>query len=125
MAGTEDFGTFFQENRKLVKEYLEIRLEIIRLKWIRAFSISAGHILWIIISLFLLFLFFIFLGMVAGFWLSGLTGSYVKGFGLTALVILAFIALLALFRKPLFINPLIRLMIKKMDNERQKEDTPS
>jgi hypothetical protein len=87
MSEFENLGSFFRENKKLVKDYLDARLEIYKLKLIRIFSKSAGYFIWIIISLFLLFLFFIFLGLVTGFWLSELTGSYVTGFTTTLIVL--------------------------------------
>lgn len=121
MAETENLGTFFKDNKKLVKDYFETRLDIYRLKIIRIFSKSAGYFVWIIISLFLLFLFIIFGGLVTGFWLSELTGSYAKGFGLATLIILVIILLLALLRKVLFVNPIIRVIINNADEENEIE----
>lgn len=117
MPETEDIGTFFRENKKLVKEYLDTRLELYRLTAIRAFSRSSGYLLWTIVSLLLLSLFIIFLGLMTGFWLSEITGSYTRGFGLTALIILVLITLLALFRKALFINPIIRTIINRASDD--------
>lgn len=117
MSQSDTFGSFFTENKKLVKEYLDTRLEIYKLKFIKVFSNTAGHFIWIIISLFLLWLLVIFLGLVTGFWLSELTGSYTTGFGITALIIVVKIILLALLRRPLFVNPIIRAIIKKATQE--------
>ncbi|MEI9908205.1 MAG: hypothetical protein WDO71_00130 [Bacteroidota bacterium] len=121
MTEHANLGSFFKENKKWVKDYFDTRLEIFKLKLIRIFSKSAGYFIWIIISLFLVFLFFIFLGLVTGFWLSELTGSYVKGFGLTTLIILAVIIILTLLRKVLFVNPIIRNIINRASHE---NDTP-
>src|SRR6476660_3749413 len=117
MPETENLGSFFKESKKLVKEYLNTRQEVYKLKLIRILSTSAGNFIWIIISLFLLLLFVIFLGLVGGFWLSDLTGSYVKGFGVITLVILLKIVLLTVFRKVLFINPIIRNIINWSTDE--------
>lgn len=117
MSDSENLGSFFKENKKLVKDYFETRLDILRLKIIRIFSKSAGYLIWIIVSLFLLWLFIIFLGLVTGFWLSSVTGSYTIGFGITALIILILIIILALLRKVLFVNPIIRTIIKKAIKE--------
>jgi hypothetical protein len=122
MAETENLGSFFKENKKLVKEWLDARLEIYKLKLIRIISKSAGYFIWIIISLFLSFLFIIFLGLVAGFWLSDLTGSYVIGFGITTLIILLKIILLTVFRKTLFVNPIIRSIIKRANHDEDEMD---
>lgn len=122
MPDTETFGSFLRENKKLVGEYIEIRLNLYRLQLTRAFSRSAGYLLWILISLVLLSLFFVFAGIVTGFWLSALTGSYVKGFGITALLVLFILGILTLLRRALFINPVIRSVIRSMDKQKGPEN---
>ncbi|MFI5129147.1 MAG: hypothetical protein ACHQFX_04120 [Chitinophagales bacterium] len=116
MPETETFETFFKENKRLVREYLDTRMEVYKLKLIRIISKSAGYFIWIIISLFLLSLFLIFLGLVFAIWLSEVTGSYVLGFGIVALVILVKIFFLAVFRKALFVNPIIQGVISKIND---------
>jgi hypothetical protein len=111
MSKAEDFGVFISENKDLLKDYFETRMEVYRLQAIKTFSKTAGLLLWAIIGLFMLFLVIIFTGMVVGFWLSGLLGSNVYGFGLTTLLLIIVIALLTVFRKQLFINPVIRGVI--------------
>jgi hypothetical protein len=113
MSDTETLGSFVRENKKLAREYIDARLEVYRLQLIRSFSKSAGYLLWVVISLVLISLFIVFAGIVTGFWLSELTGSYVKGFGLTTLFILPVIGILTLLRRPLFINPIIRAVINR------------
>jgi hypothetical protein len=113
MIAKENLGDFLKESKKLVRDYLDARLEIFRLKLIRTFSKSAGHLIWFIVSLFLFFLLMTFIGLVIGFWLTDITGSYVKGFGYTSLIMLGVIILLALFRKALFVNPFIRVIIRR------------
>jgi ABC-type protease/lipase transport system fused ATPase/permease subunit len=113
MIEKENLGTFLKDNKKLIRDYLDTRLEIFKFKLIRIFSKSTGYLIWVIISLFLFSLLMNFIGLVIGFWLTKITGSYVEGFGYTSLIMLAVIILLALFRKALFINPIIRLMIRR------------
>ncbi len=119
VMASENFGSFFEENKNLLKEYLNAKLEIYKLQLTRISSRSAGYFIWMTISFFLLWLFIIFLGLVTGFWLSKVTGSYIKGFSLTAVLILALIILLTLFRKVLFVNPIIRKIIKYSEEEKQ------
>lgn len=121
MPDPTSFGSFFTENKKLAKEYIDTRLAIYKLMLIRSFSKSAGYFAWMIVSFFLLWLLIIFGGLVTGFWLSELTGSYTKGFGITSLFILTLIILIALFRKAIFINPIIRTLIRKASEEKQEE----
>ncbi len=117
MAANENWNSFFNENKQLAKNYLETRLDIYRLIFIRTFSKSAGYFIWIIISLFLLFLVIIFMGIVTGFWLSELTGSYTNGFGLATLIVVFTIFMLAMLRKTLFVNPIIRSIIRTFNEE--------
>lgn len=124
MSNKENLGAFFRENKELVKDYFETRLEIFKMKMIRVFSKSAGYLVWIIISLFLFFLLMTFIGLVIGFWLTDITGSYVKGFGYTSVIMFGVIMLIAFFRKALFVNPIIRIMIRRT-TENNNDDATS
>ena len=112
-----DVGSFIRENKDTVKEYLETRYEIYRLKGIRTVSKTAGLLTWMIISMFLLFLVIIFGGITLGYWLSGLFNSLVLGFGLTSVFFLLLFLFLAIFRKQLFINPVIGNIISQSSEE--------
>lgn len=116
MTETKNFRDFFTENKNLIKDYIDLKLSILRLKGVHFLARAAGNLLWIIISLVMISWLVVFAGITMGLWLSKLTGSYIMGFGYTTLVFLILISLLALFRKPLFINPIIRLMAKEADN---------
>jgi len=122
MTENENFTTFLKENKTLVSDYLETRLDIYRLMLIRSFSKSAGYFIWLIISFLLLFLVIIFLGLVTGFWLSELTGSYIKGFLLATLIIAVIIFIVAMLRKVLFVNPIIRSIIRRSNEETETEN---
>jgi len=122
MPQPDNLGSFFAENKKLVKEYLETRLEIYRLQSLRLFAKSAGYFAWILLSLFLAFLFLLFGGMMVAFWFSGLFHSYVKGFGMVALLILVVFILIALFRRVLFVEPVIQSIIQKSTDENDEDN---
>jgi len=117
MDQPDNLGSFFAENKTLLKEYLETRLEIYRLQSLRLFAKSAGLFAWVLLSLFLAFLFLLFGGMMVAFWFSSLFHSQVKGFGLVTLLILAIFILLAVFRKALFVDPVIQSVIQKSKEE--------
>jgi len=117
MPESDNLGSFFAENKTLLKEYLETRMEIYRLQSLRLFARSAGYFAWILLSLFLAFLFILFGGMMTAFWLSEIFHSYFKGFGLVTLLILVVFVLLAIFRKALFVNPVIHSVIQKSKEE--------
>ena len=118
----ETFGTFFNTAKEHSQNWIEARLNVYKLKVIRLLSKIAGNFSWLIISLFLFLLFSMFIGLTIGFWLSSYLGSYTAGFGIVSLLILLKIGILAAFRKRLFINPMIRLMIKQSYNELKEDE---
>lgn len=121
MDQPDNLGSFFAENKTLLKEYLETRLEIYRLQSLRLFAKSAGLFAWVLLSLFLAFLFLLFGGMMTAFWFSSLFHSQVKGFGLVTLLILVIFILLAVFRRALFVDPVIQSVIQKSKEEEEEE----
>lgn len=122
MAQPDNLGSFISENKSLLKEYVETRLEIYRLQSLRLFAKSAGYFAWILLSLFLAFLFLLFGGMMLAFWFSDIFHSHVKGFGLVMLLILVIFVLLAIFRKALFVEPVIQSIIQKSKDEDNGQD---
>lgn len=122
MNQPENLGAFIQTNKTLLKDYLETRMEIYRLQGVKASSKAIGYLIWLQVSLFLVFLVIIFLGLVLGFWLSELSGSLIVGFGLTSLILVFFGILLVIFRKSLFINPVVRKMISHLHEEDNQEE---
>jgi hypothetical protein len=121
MSQPDNLGEFFSENKALLKEYMETRMEIYRLQSLRIFSKSAGYFAWIIVSLFLAFLILLFTGFVIGFWFSSLLHSYIEGFGLITILLLVIFLLLAIFRKPLFVNPVVQSIIQRSREEDKDE----
>ncbi len=117
MNQPDNLGSFFKENKSLLKEYVETKSELFRLQGIRLFSKSMGFLVWTIIAAFIGFLILIFLGLVLGFWLSELTNSFVAGFGITTLVLIFLFVLMAVFRNSLFVNPIIRKIILRAQEE--------
>jgi hypothetical protein len=122
MTENESLGSFFKSNKSLAKEYIETRLEIFRLSGIRMASKSAGYFVWLIISLFLVFLIILFLGVTVGFWLSKLTDSFILGFGLVTAALILLCVILAVFRKKLFLEPLMQVILDRASEEIDDED---
>lgn len=122
MGENESIGSFLKNSKSLLKDYIETRLEIFRLSSIRTISKSAGYFVWIIVSLFLLFLIVLFAGVTAGFWLSQLMDSYVKGFGVIVLVLISLFAVLAFFRKKLFVEPFMQIIIDRANEDLDEEE---
>ncbi|HEY6901160.1 MAG TPA: hypothetical protein VI233_10975 [Puia sp.] len=122
MPQPDNLGAFISENKTLLKEYLETRMEIYRLQSLRLFAKSAGYFAWILLSLFLAFLFLLFGGMMVAFWFSDMFHSYIKGFGLVTLLILVIFVLLAIFRKALFVEPVIQRIIQGSKEEGEDDE---
>ena len=122
MGDSENLGSFFRANKDLAKDYFETRLEIFRLSAIRTVSKSAGNFVWIIISLFLLFLIILFAGLVLSFWLSDITHSFIKGFGITTIFLLIIFTVLIIFRKKWFVDPIVQMIVERSTEDLDDED---
>ena len=125
MADSENLGSYFRANKELIKDYFETRLEIFRLSAIRTVSKSAGNFVWIIISLFLLFLIILFAGLVLGFWLSDITHSFIRGFGITTIFLLLIFTVLIIFRKKWFVDPIVQMIIERSTEDLDDEEAPA
>lgn len=124
MSHPKNIQEFVDENVSLVKEYIETKTTVYKLKATRTLSTILGTLAWFILSAFFVFLLFIFIGLVLGFWFSELTESFVAGFGLATLSLIIIIALLAKFRRQLFIHPLIRIFIQAIMKDEDIADEP-
>jgi hypothetical protein len=71
----------------------------------------------------MLFLFLIFIGLTLGFLFAEITGSNVLGFLIATGILLFVTLLISVFRKKLFIDPVVRLLIgTMMDHTEEDED---
>ena len=122
MSDHGNFKDFFEESRHLVRDWADTKIEIYKLKLVRASSKIAGNLVWFMIMMFMISLFIIFAGVTAGYWLSEITGRYVYGFGLVTLFLLFLLILLVALRKTLFINPVIRKMIQQVTKEKSEDE---
>jgi hypothetical protein len=115
MAEYENFGAFIKDNKQLLQEYAETRLELYRLQGARQAAKLGGYLIWVAITLFLLLLVLIFCGITLGYWFSSITGSNVAGFGLATIMLVLMILLITLLRKQLFVNPIVRNIVKQFE----------
>ena len=115
MYPRDDFSTFFRENKSLLREYLDVRTELLRLQGIRliarSFSFLMVGVIIVLMALFIL----LFLGIAFAFWIASLTGSQVVGFLCAAALFMAVLAVFIAMRRVLFQNPLVRLFIRESD----------
>jgi hypothetical protein len=117
MENTPDIWQFLETNKKSLQEYLELKIEILNLKFIRKSSTIGGLLIWILILSFLGLLILFFAGMALSFWLSGIFNSNTAGFAATTGILLLFTLILILARKQLFINPIIRIIVREQTRE--------
>ena len=117
MDKEQDIWEFIRENKLLLQEYVEVRVRILKLELIRTTSSIGGILTWLIISLFMFFLVILFAGITLGLWVGKMMDNYVAGFGITTLLFLLLMLLLTIFRKKLFINPIVKILIKQNEYE--------
>jgi hypothetical protein len=111
MSTEKDFSGFYEENKALLKEYFEVRFNLLKLQSVKVISRTLSRLIVIFLVGILILFVMLFLGLSFAWWLSIKTGSNVTGFaGAAALFSLLVVTAIA-FRKPLFQNPLIRMFI--------------
>ena len=114
MSTNKSFSGYFTENKALLKEYLEVRIKLLKLQIIKGLSRSLGTFFTVMVVSAFAILVILFLGMAFSFWLAEKTGSNVTGFAGGAGLFFVILLLIIIFRKPLFMSPLIRVFIKEM-----------
>ncbi|MEI6086975.1 MAG: hypothetical protein WCR66_05275 [Bacteroidota bacterium] len=122
MENTPDIWQFLEANKKALQEYVELKIELFNLKFIRKSSSIGGVLIWLTILAFLGLLILFFAGITIGFWLSNLLNSYVQGFAATTGILVVITLILILARKQLFINPIIRIMVREQTRENEEEE---
>lgn len=99
---------------KNVQEYINIRVEIVKLLATdKASSILAKIVFGFIVSLVAL-LFVIFISMALGYYMSTLTGSTFSGFLIVTGLHLIMGLVLISYRKKLVINPIRNILIRQI-----------
>lgn len=113
----DNFSNYFNQTGKVAKEYLETRLDLIKLQAAGKLSKALGLFFSLTMAFLLFFFVIVFLGMVVGFWIGEMTGSFTIGFSCAAgLFVLLFLVLLFL-RKPLIQRPLGKLLLAELLDE--------
>lgn len=116
-----DFTEFLKKNKTVLKEYVEVRLELFRLQGVKLLSKSLSLFIWITIVLFLVFFILLFLGMLFAWWIADISGSNIIGFASAAGVFLLLLGIVILFRKALFQEPVSRLIIREAMEQDEEE----
>ena len=110
---TKDLFEFFKENKHLLTDYAELRIRIFKLELLKTSAQVSGLIIWLILSMFLMTIIFLFGGLSIGFLLGEALHSNAAGFSIITGFFLLVLIICVLFRKQLFINPVIQVLIKQ------------
>ena len=117
MQVKDDFSSFLHENARLVREYVELRMELLRLQAVRivakAYSQLMVFLIVILMGLFVLF----FLGMALALSVSAMTGSLIIGYLTSAAVFMLLLVMAVRFRRPLFQDRMVRTLLDPQDDE--------
>jgi hypothetical protein len=118
----DNFSNYFNQTGKVAKEYLETRLDLIKLQAAGKLSKALGLFFSLILAFLLFFFVVVFLGMVVGFWIGEMTHSYTIGFSCSAGLFVFLLAIILLFRKPLIQRPLSNMLVTELLSEMNTGD---
>jgi hypothetical protein len=113
----DNFSNYFNQTGKVAKEYLETRLDLIKLQAAGKLSRALGLFFSLILAFLLFFFVVVFLGMVVGFWIGEITHSYTIGFSCSAGLFVFLLAIMLLFRRSLIQKPLSNMIITELMSE--------
>jgi ABC-type multidrug transport system fused ATPase/permease subunit len=118
----DNFSNYFNQTGKVAKDYLETRLDLIKLQAAGKLSRALALFFSLILAFLLFFFAIVFLGMVLGFWIGEMTNSYTIGFSCSAGLFVFFLMVIMWFREPLIQRPLSNMLIKEMVSEMEIEE---
>jgi hypothetical protein len=117
MSSKETFFSFFSENKALLKEYIDTRLELIKLQGVRILSRTISVVMIIFIISLLCLSILLLIGITFAFWISSVTGSNIIGFASAAGLFILFLLGFIVFGRGMVQNQVIRRIIQDaMDN---------
>lgn len=113
----DNFGNYFNQTGKVAKEYLETRLDLIKLQAAGKLSKALALFFSLILAFLLFFFVIVFLGMVLGFWIGEMTHSVTLGFSCSAGLFILLLAVLLIFRKAIIQRPLSNILVRELMSE--------
>jgi hypothetical protein len=116
---------FFVESKKLLEQYIQDRILLIKLEASKkAATTTAGIVTGVVLGLLAVFA-LVFVSITLGFVFSELTGSFIWGFGIVSAIYIALIITVILAKKWLgrkVSNAVISSIYSKKKQEKQTED---
>lgn len=122
MPTSENLGDFYKENKKLVSEYIETRIELLKLKSIKLLAKTLSVLILISLVSFMMLFFVLFLVISFSWFMADKLGSATLGFLCGGGIFLLLIILSVAFRKVLFLNPFIRIFLHASTQEDEEEN---
>ena len=118
---SDNLNDFYKENKRLVSDYVETRLDLLKLTSVRSLSRTLSMLILVTIISFMVLFFLLFLVISFSWFMADILGSAAMGFLCGGGVFLLILVLSVAFRKALFLNPLIRLFIQTSTQEEEDE----
>jgi len=114
---SENLGDFYKENKKLVSEYIDTRIELIKFGAIKTLAKTLSALILVGLISFMMLFFLLFVVIAFSWYMADQLGSAALGFLCGGGVFIAILLLSIVFRKALFLNPLIRIFLHASTEE--------
>jgi len=112
MSSNETFFSFFSENKALIKEYIDTKLELIKLHGVRTLSRTISVVMIVFIISLLCLSILLLIGITFAFWMASITGSNIAGFASAAGLFILILILFIVFGRRMVQNQIIRRIIQ-------------
>lgn len=114
---------FFADSGKKIEQYVRNRIWLLQLEAAEKASGLIALLFSLLLIGFLGFIILLFLSVMAGFYLAGITGSLYAGFGIVAGLFVLILGALILIRKSFekkIINTVLRIFFTKTEEDDEK-----
>jgi hypothetical protein len=122
MSSKETFFSFFSENKALLKEYIDTRIELIKLQGVRTLSKTISVVMIIFIISLLCLSILLLIGITFAFWIASVSGSNIIGFASAAGLFILFLLGFLVFGRGMVQNQVIRRIIQDAMEETEEID---
>mgnify|MGYP003452994106 FL=1 len=112
MSSKETFFSFFSQNKALLKEYIDTRLELMKLQGVRTLSRTISAIMIIFIISLLCLSILLLIGITFAFWIADVSGSNIVGFASAAGLFILFLIGFIVFGFSMVQNQIIKRIIQ-------------
>jgi hypothetical protein len=122
MSSKETFFSFFSQNKALIKEYIDTKLEILKLQGVRTLSRTISVIMIIFIISLLCLSILLLIGITFAFWIADITGSNIAGFASAAGLFILFLIGFIVFGRGMVQNQIIKRIIQDTMDDTEEID---